>query len=112
MLLLPITAAAQFKYIPLNGQTEYESENGKKDIRIYLSAADIPKNHTKIGLIICSTNKDQKAIKKAQKKAAKYGADAIYMFSEADRTGMDKALNTLLLTNYKDKTKFVAIKLD
>lgn len=111
LLCLPMVAMAQFKYISLNRSYDTEDKYSKKEIPVYMSQSAVPdKKYIDIGLIICKSDREKKAFKKAKKKAANHGATALYLISEKDKTNGDKVLNALLLTGHKDEMRFMAIR--
>lgn len=103
---------AQVKYIPLNGDNTEYPDLEKNDVEVFMSKESINRKYKELGLIVCKVDSDKRTIKKAKKRAAAHGANAMYLLSEKDKSGTDKVLNNLLLTNYKDVTKFVAIRLE
>lgn len=111
-LVVSTGAAAQVKYIPLNGDNKEYPELERNDVQVFMSKDNINKKYTELGLIVCKVDSDKRTFKKAKKRAAAHGANAIYLLSEKDKTGTEKVLNTLLMTGYTDETKFVAIRLE
>ncbi len=105
-------ATAQVKYIPLNGDNTEYPDLEKKDVQVFMSKESISRKYKELGLIVCKVDSDKRTFKKAKKRAAAHGANAMYLLAEKDKSGTDKVLNNLLLTNYKDVTKFVAIRLE
>lgn len=111
LLVMPVLAMGQFKYISLNRQYDAEDKYSKKEIPVYLSKEEVPdKKYITIGLIVCKSDRDKKVFNKAKRKAARHGATAIYLVSEADKSNTDKTLNALLGTGHRDETRFMAIR--
>lgn len=107
VLLISISASAQFKYVQV--ATKRYNETSPSEVRIYLDENKVPKDAQEIGLIICETNNDKRAYKKAKKIAANHGANGLYITKQKERTNGEKWMNTLFAADYSDKTTFVAI---
>lgn len=105
IVLLPLYASAQFKYISLNRGYEEPDHYSKKEIPVYLDKKDVPKNIVEIGLISCDGFSDTKRFRKAKKMAAKHGASGLYIVSKDEETD---AIRNALGRRKAHETRFIA----
>lgn len=103
-----LVSCSNYKYVQTNGQAQYPIH--KDQVTLYLDRSKVPNDYQEMGLIICKSNKEHKAIKHARKLAAKNGANGIYILSQQDISGWQHASNALLGTNHKNKMRVVAFK--
>lgn len=108
LVAIMITSCSNYKYVRTNGQPH--DQLNKDQVTLYLDQSKVPSDYQEMGLIICKTNKEHKAIKHARKLAAKNGANGIYILSQQNISGWQHASNALLGTNYKNKIRVVAFK--
>jgi|GEM_PF-5966836 len=80
-------------------------------VAVFQYKAEVPGKFESVGVEICHTNKEHKALRKAKKAAAQHGANAIYVMESKEITNGQKTVNALLGTGMKGKYKYDLVRI-
>lgn len=86
--LFAVIGIAQVKFVPTTRKTFASCKNS--DVIVFYDTTKIPKTAQDVGLIIVEKGNEAKAYKKAEKIAAKHGANAMYVKSQKNATSGEK----------------------
>jgi hypothetical protein len=100
-----LTSCSGYKYVSTAPDTG--KEINKKDVRVFLSESEVPANAKHIGFVISKSNNEKKVWRKAKKRAAEHGANAIMMVRSEEISAGQKMGNLFLGTGFKGKYKTI-----
>jgi hypothetical protein len=113
-VLAPFIAYCQMKFISTNGDNvkmKHVSNKVEQRVKLFLSAEEVPKDAERIGILVSSFKKREKAFLTAKNFAARAGGNAILFQDGKDLSAGSQVANALLGTNIKGQYYFIVYDL-
>lgn len=109
------SCGTKYKYV--HTSTKQYEPIPETSVAVITDNKKIPAQHEEVGIVICKGSKEYKSFRKAKKKAAAHGANAIYLMNSKDNNILisrdvdqqEKAYNVERGSEFATKITFMAI---